>query len=262
MKNRKQIYLSYNIIYKSGKIFHPVLGWIPELLVNGNSKIGKGVYHFSTLPTNQMFDVVINQTEYEIKGTCPCSCEGCYATKGNYNYPSVRNALGIRTWLVYNDLDFLYRAIRAQIEIYEIKYIRIHASGDFCSDEYINMWVDICLNYPGTLFWSYTKNRNAEASFDSVENGNIVKSLIPGKGFNFGHCDYIIMLYDYLTSIGKTVYICRCGIDKNQHCINCKGCLTHEYVLFIEHSTEYNAESDPHFEIIKQIIENQANQEM
>lgn len=258
--NKKEIYASYGIEYKNGKIFHPILGWIPELLVDGNSKIGKGVYHFSTLPTNRTFIVTINNIEYELKGTCPCTCQGCYATTGNYNYPSVVVSLGVRTWLVYNDIFFLKSCIIAQIKINNIQFIRIHASGDFCSDEYIEAWKYIATNCPETTFWTYTKNANAEDMFNDIENGNIVKSVIKGKGFNFGHCGYILSLYDYLTSLGKSVYICRCGIDKNQHCTNCKGCSNHEYVLFIEHSTDYKAEDDPLYPVLKKLIEDQEQQ--
>ena len=57
--------------------------------------------------------------------------------------------------------------------------------------------------------------------------------------------------------MGKSVYICRCGVDKNQHCTNCKGCSKNDYVLFIEHSTDYKAENDPCFNELKEIIERQ-----
>lgn len=258
--SKRSIYAKYGIEYKNNKIFHPVLGWVPELLIDGNDKIGKGVWHFSTLPTNKAFTVTINCIEYELFGTCPCHCVGCYGTSGRYNMQNVKDALGIRTWLVYNDLDFVNRAIRAQIEINKIEFLRIHATGDFFSREYVNMWVEICKDNSNCHFWTYTKATDFESAFNDIPNANIVKSLIPHKGVNFGHCDYILALYEYLISLGKSVYICRCGIDKNQHCINCKGCATHEYVLFIEHSTDYKAELDPLFPVLKQIIENQPKQ--
>jgi hypothetical protein len=98
-----------------------------------------------------------------------------------------------------------------------------------------------------------------ENLFDDTPNGNIVKSVINGIGFNFGHCDYIISTYKKLKSMNASVYICRCGIDKNQHCENCKHCVTSEFVLFIEHSTEYKAEKDPMYSELKALIELQEN---
>ena len=60
-----------------------------------------------------------------------------------------------------------------------------------------------------------------------------------------------------LKQAGKNVYICRCGIDKNQHCEGCKVCATYKYVLFVEHSTGYNAEKDPLFRKLCEIVDNQ-----
>lgn len=255
--NKKTVFEKYGIKYENGKIFHSVFGFIPLLLVNGNTKLGKGVYTFSTLPTNKVFKAVINGVEYIEKGTCFCSCEGCYATKGNYNFPSVVKSLLIKTWLVRHDMDFVKRAIMAQIESENIKMLRIHASGDFFSIAYVAMWAEIVKAFPACLFWTYTKVAFAESAFDEYKNANIVKSCIHGIGFNFGHCGYILKVYETLKSMGKAVYICRCGIDKNQHCTNCRGCAENEFVLFIEHSTEYNAEKDPEFEKLKAVIENQ-----
>lgn len=254
---KSSVYAKYGIFYKNDKIIHPILGKINELLINGNEKIGKGVWHFSTLPTNKEFAVSINGKEYKLNGTCPCTCSGCYATKGNYNYSTTIDALGVRTWLVYNDLFFVENCIKAQIEYNNIQFIRIHASGDFFNRDYASMWQDIVKEFPNTHFWTYTKNVEFETVLDEFDNANIVKSIIPHKGVNFGHCDYILALYEYLTGLGKSVYICKCGIDKNQHCANCKGCSNHEYVLFIEHSTEYKAEKDPLYPILKALIESQ-----
>lgn len=78
----KEIYKAYNIEYKSGKILAPVFGFIAPFLKKGNSKVGENVYTWSTLPTNQIFHVIINGKSFDIEGTCNCHCVGCYATKG------------------------------------------------------------------------------------------------------------------------------------------------------------------------------------
>jgi hypothetical protein len=74
---------------------------------------------------------------------------------------------------------------------------------------------------------------------------------------NYGRCDYIINAYYTLKDAGKSVYICRCGIDKDQHCERCGVCATYDYVLFIEHSTGYNAEKDPLYSKVVEIANNQ-----
>jgi len=258
--NKQEIYESFGIEFKSGKINAPLFGFINPLLIDGNSKLGKGVYTFSLLPTNEFFHVNIDGEPMEIKGTCPCYCKGCYATKGFYNMPSVLKANAIKTALARYDVNFVKNAIIAQIKADGIKFVRIHASGDFFSMEYIKAWQDIARECEETIFWTYTKNNDATNMFDGFSNANIVKSVIKGYGFNFGHCDYILRVYKALKEQGKSVYICRCGIDKNQHCSNCKGCSKNEYVLFIEHSTEYRAEQDPLFPELKAIIEAQERQ--
>lgn len=258
--NKKAIYAAYGIEYKNGKINAPVFGFIAPLLIDGNAKLGRGVWTFSTLPGAVMHTAVINGIKYQVKGTCPCTCNGCYAMTGFYKFSSTINALAIRTILAREYMDFVKRAISAQIIADGIKLLRIHAAGDFFSREYVEMWRDIAKNAPDCCFWTYTKNRDFEAAFDDLGNANIVKSIIPGKGFNFGHCDYILKVYRALKEAGNSVYICRCGMDKNQHCVNCKGCASHDFVLFIEHSTAYKAENDPLFPELCAIIDGQASQ--
>lgn len=258
---KEMIFAEYGIEYKNGKIFAPLFGWIAPLLVNGNSKLGKNVWTFSTLPSNKVFHVNIGTKEnpqyIDILGTCVCNCQGCYAQTGFYNMPSTLKANAIKTYLVWNELDFVKRAIIAQIKAEKIDLCRIHASGDFFSVEYVNVWKDICNECGTCVFWTYTKNTQAEKAFDSIANCNVVKSIIPNIGMNYGHCDYIMTVYNVLKASGKSVHICKCGIDKNQHCNTCKGCSENEYVLFIEHSTSYKAEKDIAYPTLKEVVENQ-----
>ena len=247
MTTKKEIYAAHGIEFikskNTEKLVSP-LGLVNKPLVNGNKKIGRGCYHFSTLPGTQLFDVVVNGMSFTVKGTCCCDCVGCYAKTGNYRYQSVKNALGMRTILARNYLDWLEKAIRAQIVADKIETIRIHAAGDFCSFAYAMMWYRIAKDFPGVKIWTYTKVREFESLFDTLPNSNIVKSVIPGIGFNFGHIDFVQDTYNKLASAGKTVHVCRCGVDKDQHCTNCKGCSENEFVLFVEHSTEYKAEKE------------------
>lgn len=263
-KTNKAIeYGKEKIFYSSntGMILNNDIGYIYPLLKNGNSKVGKGVYTFSILPGMAEYSFTVDNgiTKKELctSGTCNVNCKGCYAQKGFFNMPNVKNTIAITTWLCQNDLDFVKRAIQAQIKADKIDTIRIHATGDFFSTEYITMWHDIASNNKTVKFWTYTKNPIAENAFNDLDNINIVKSIIPDIGFNFGHIDYIIDTYNKLKSKGAKVHICKCGIDKNQHCTNCRGCIDNTYVLFIEHSTEYKAEKDPLYNNIVELINNQ-----
>ena len=227
-----------------------------SITVNGNSKIGENVYHFSTTPGGS-----------DIGGTCPFKCPDCYGFEGKYNCDNVKKGLAIRTEIARNDLDFLYAAISAEIEKFGIEYFRTHVTGDYFSIPYVDMWETIVNEHKNTNFWSYTKSENqygpdfdkALAKLNSHNNMNIVPSVIPGKGFNFGKCDYILKLYKYLLSIGEDVYICPCGTDNTVHCNSCHGCSKHKFVLFLLHGVKtYNAKKDILFPAIAEIVANQA----
>lgn len=256
---KKDYYAKHGIEFKNGKIISPI-GNICELLKEGNDKTGKTVYTFSLLPGNLEFTIEINGIIYTIKGTCICKCTGCYAMTGHYNHDNTIRSMAINTYLVNYHIDFVYRCIAAQLDYIGSGEIRIHAAGDFNtlnSKEYANMWHEIAKEHNSFEYWTYTKVKQYETLFDDLPNANIVKSVIPGIGVNYGHCEYIINAYYTLKALGKSVYICKCGIDKNQHCENCHVCSTYEYVLFIEHSTDYKAEKDPLFEKLVHIIDNQ-----
>ena len=261
-KSKREIYAAHGIEFAridgQEKINAPFLGWISPLLINGNEKLGKDVWTFSMLPSNLVFTVAIGGQVMEIRGTCPCNCPGCYAQAGNYNFPSCVEALARRTYLAYHFLKWVEAAIIAQIEADKIKYCRIHAAGDFFNVEYIQTWRNICIACLGCQFWTYTKNKAAENAFDDLDNINIVKSIIPGVGVNYGTCAYILEAYARLTAAGIPVYICRCGMDDKQHCNTCDGCRKYGHVLFIQHSTPgYNAKKDPLFPVLCKVIESQ-----
>lgn len=254
--SRAAIYAAHGIEFKAGKINSP-LGWIAPLLVNGNAKLGKGVWTFSTLPGTGEYTAEINGQTVTVRGTCPCSCPGCYAQTGFYRMASTVRALALRTIIARDHLDFMTRAISAQIAAEGITLVRIHASGDFFSPEYVTAWREIARGASSSLFWSYTKGRDAERAFSDLENVNIVRSVIPGLGFNFGPCGYILRAYAALKEAGNSVHICRCGIDPDQHCVNCRGCSSHDFVLFVEHSTSYRAADDPQYDELRALVESQ-----
>lgn len=258
LRGKAAVYAKYDIQYKAGKIYCEYLrAWLRPVLVNGNEKLGKGVWTFSTLAGNKLYRFSFEGVEYTELGTCGCSCPGCYAQTGCFRFSSVIRSLGIKTMLARFNRDFLRRAILAQIEADHVETLRIHAAGDFFSAGYIAMWHDIIESTPAVKYWSYTKYAPAEHAFDDLPNMNMVPSLIPGAGMNYGRCNYVLQQVQRLQAQGEKVHVCRCGIDAGQHCAGCKGCSENKYVLFIEHSTAYRAEEDPDFIPLRQLIEMQ-----
>ena len=257
---KREIYAKHGIVMdKAGHIISP-MGSICELLKEGNTKTGKAVYTFSILPGTHVFELEINGYEYRIKGSCICDCIGCYAKTGHFTKDGTIRSMSINTYLVNHYPQFVYDCISAQLECIGRGEIRIHAAGDFNTenpDEYAGLWKRIAEENPAFRFWTYTKVSRFEGLFDGMKNANIVKSVIPGIGFNFGTCEYIINAYYTLKELGQPVYICKCGIDPNQHCERCGVCTAYKYVLFVEHSTAYKAEKDPLFPKLCEIVMNQ-----
>ena len=230
----------------------------PLPLVQGNAKIGASVWHASTLPTADIVACEHDNIKYEMRGTCPTTCAGCYGTKGNYNFNDIKYILMRRTALLRLYAEIYFFLALCQIKAENIIYIRVHATGDFIENEAAG-WYKIFKAMPYLKGWTYTKCKIAGdiKRLNDLKNFNIVNSNIKGCGFNFGHIDYILKVYNKLVKKGITPYICRCGIDAGQHCSNCTGCSKNKYVLFIEHSTEYKAHKDPLYNTIKELIERQ-----
>ena len=284
-KTRKEIFKSYGIEYRKTEtgtehIKTPFGNWIPFLLVDGNSKVGKPVKTWSIMHGNETFTEDSFESETiksvfretgckSVNGSCFGHCDGCYCDSGNYTrYPSVYSGMLFKLILVKTFPEWTENAITAQIEACNLKQIRIHASGDFYSKEYCDMWSRIARRFEGlTLFWTYTKNPDAIASFEDVNNLSIVPSVTP-YGFNFGTTHEIRILYNKLVADGYKVHICACGTEYEKHCSECEtGCkyvgIKADYVLFIKHSVkDYTFkinDSEDDYNWIINIIRNQDN---
>lgn len=280
---------------KNNDVIHlvcePLNTEIVPVLKNGNTKIGRGVWQFSITAGNAPLsrEVVaeiirgiadrfnadagkLEKLRTECGGTCGMNCPHCYAQVGHYTHNNVAVCLGRHTYLARFALEWLRRAIAAQIIADNIAMCRIHVAGDFFGCEYAAMWLDIIRMYPDTIFWTYTK-QNGRPEMDSTlqaiaaaSNANIVDSIVEvgGKSFmNFGTAGDVMKLYRLLKAAGKSVYICKCGLDVTgvdavAHCNRCNHCFTCQFVLFLKHSDDsYNALQDPDFPAFCELVRSQ-----
>jgi len=82
----------------------------------------------------------------------------CYANKPYVLYSkNVQFSRQNNLWVSLQK-DFAGR-ITAFIRRKGVKLVRIHESGDFYSQKYLNKWIIIALCNPGTLFLAYTRSR-------------------------------------------------------------------------------------------------------
>ena len=93
--------------------------------------------------------------------TCPQAgaCASlCYARNGTFLFPKVKAAHARNLKRVLDDLEGWKVDIIAESRKRAAGgYVRIHDSGDFFSDEYLQAWLDIAREVPTTTFYAYTK---------------------------------------------------------------------------------------------------------
>lgn len=275
---KKDVFAKYGIEYKAGKIRAPFGKdlFIPLLLpVGTNTKVGNAatwsIYHGCETLNDADFGnktkAIMQQANVtSIKASCPIHCKGCYCDSGNYRYDSTKASLMLKLILAKHYPGFMVNAINAQLESDDIKQVRIHAAGDFFSNEYIDAWKKIVVSNPAVTFWTYTKVDYALKAFAGISNVSIVPSITP-YGFNFGTCEQLINRREKLINAGFRVHVCACGTELEKHCSDCTtGCKAIgsecDFVLFIMHSTtDYKAgKHDPiEYEQLCDIIAKQNN---
>lgn len=94
--------------------------------------------------------------------TCPSAgicAQACYARHGTYIWPVVRAKHQANLMYVLDDLTGWQDAMVAELGAAKFRdaWIRIHDSGDFFSDAYLQAWLGICRARPDTNFYAYTK---------------------------------------------------------------------------------------------------------
>lgn len=95
-----------------------------------------------------------------VKGCLNCSkCkEYCYAQQAYIQYKQTRIAWDKNLWLVKNDMDTFEKDIKSFLTVFKPKTFRLHVSGDFITQEYVNMWYNVIRQYPDVKFFTYTKS--------------------------------------------------------------------------------------------------------
>jgi len=125
------------------------------LTAPGNTKLGKTPHHFS-LPAVY---------------TCPgrsSTCEkGCYATKGQFRRPNVKDRYWANHLMRLED-DFVDR-VCGSIAADQVSLFRIHPSGDFDTTEYIDKWHKIISRRSTTIFWAYTRSWRVPELFEKLD---------------------------------------------------------------------------------------------
>lgn len=114
------------------------------------------------------------------KRTCPGStpqCRAnCYACKAESAYPDVLPCRSRN--LAVSRQDGFVVAMVVILGRRKSDYVRIHESGDFYSQAYLDKWIAICRALPGKTFLAFTKSFHLDYS-DKPSNLVIVWSIWP-----------------------------------------------------------------------------------
>lgn len=198
---------------------------IPNLIkINGNAKLKKGQIAYFSLPPGPPI--------------CKMACPNCYAMKFYKMRATVRKNY-IDSYKASRRKDFV-DIISNQIAKLQnrIWAIRVHDSGDFYSQEYINKWVEIARRFPTIKFFTHTKRMQ---DFDFAEmlelpNFALIDSLKFGI-LNYGPRENMIKLVKQTGA-----YLCPAILTHNKiTCGNgCNICIDKDKgekkgVLFIKH---------------------------
>lgn len=154
-------------------------------IVPGNSKIGKEIFGFSTLPGNKDHMLILRHSILltDIPGTCSkyctnCAKDGaCYAWRDGklHNNVTIRawgeNTLLLRSGKVFsmvndylNDQNKKYIASKGAVKP-KIKIFRINVSGEIENVEQLEGWNILAKIHPEINFGLYTKNYDALEEF-------------------------------------------------------------------------------------------------
>ena len=209
----------------------------PELLAPNRLKLGN-----SKLNT-YIFDLPAGLTCGSCK-TAGC-LEKCYATKAQLQYPDAADFRNGNMWLAKNQPQIFEDSINNQLAKirkggFKSKgenIVRIHSSGDFMNQDYLNRWARIVKQNPDFQFYAYTK-QDKRLDFTPLTdntNFNLVKSLLPNGEINFGKD--IEKLNRHAKEFGIPE-ICPATMGSDVKCGGkggCKNCLTSPYMVFKEH---------------------------
>lgn len=100
----------------------------------------------------------------------------CYARQGYYVMPQVAAAREFNLNIVRNDLKKFVSMAIEDLKQLKNTTVRIHDSGDFFSQEYLNAWFEIAKVFPEKRMYAYTKSLHLSREL-CPENFQIIQSV-------------------------------------------------------------------------------------
>lgn len=190
-----------------------------KLFTKGNSKLSSKIATFSITAGMEV---------------CGMECKGCYAMKEQQRWKNVRTSRDYK-YLLSKSSQFV-EEVEKELSKFKGKYVRIHASGEFYSQAYVDKWGEIAKKFPNLIFFAYTKKLDFD--YPKLDNFIVHKSLIDVDGtrvMNYGSQDYIDNLAKQTQG-----FICPLVKDRTGKCgEDCTWCMDKSNentpILFLQH---------------------------
>jgi hypothetical protein len=149
-----------------------------NLLTNGNRELkADGIFTWSLPALAAKLSTGKNMLVCPSAGVC---ANLCYARSGTYNFSNVKAAHTRNLELILdNPIGW---KIRLNEELKTKRYqggksVRIHDSGDFFSDAYFEIWLEVANDNPDVFFYAYTKEVAMVKRYELPKNFVIIFSM-------------------------------------------------------------------------------------
>lgn len=171
------------------------------------------------------------------KEVCNRVCPGCYAAKAQVRFPK---ALAYRERMLERSKDsgFIEEIIN-EIKAHkkEVKAVRIHESGEWYSQGYIDKWYTIAKYLPNQKFYAFTK-RMKDFDFSGLMGlpNFVVIDSMKFKGLNYGPKEDMVKL-----SVEHGAMICPATLSNTKETcgVTCDWCWTKKAqkfgTVFVKH---------------------------
>ena len=192
---------------------------------NTNSKLGGQIYSINLPPV------------VTCRSDAPCF-KGCYACKGNWLFPNVKNSLNQNLEAYKGNPDLFFESIAAQTAL--VRFCRWHSSGDIVDMQYFEGMCKVARKNKETHYLCFTKKHEIINEFLSKgkripKNLSIVFSAwsnwIPENPYD------LPMTYVYGKEFNNEL-IPKDAIPCGGKCENCQACWTlkkGQHVYFLKH---------------------------
>ena len=192
---------------------------------NTNSKLGGQIYSINLPPV------------VTCRADAPCF-KGCYACKGNWLFPNVKNSLQQNLEAYKNNPTLFFESVASQTAL--VRFCRWHSSGDIVDMQYFEGMCKVARKNKDTHYLCFTKKYEIINEFLSKgkripKNLSIVFSAwsnwIPENPYN------LPMTYVYGKEFNNEL-IPKDAIPCGGKCENCQACWTlkkGQHVYFLKH---------------------------